>query len=102
MTYARDNSIDNDDASTKEVYEQRDRVKSLLDGLCNEYNPTKGEWIMSQTAPSALDAYLMACLARLADAGNVELIPEGLRGYLCSRRESDEWRMVMDGRSTLH
>jgi hypothetical protein len=51
--------------------------------------------------PTALDAHLLVFIARMMDKGRNDIIPAGLKQYAAELMESNEWKGVMQGRSTL-
>ncbi|KAL3955092.1 hypothetical protein ACCO45_010655 [Purpureocillium lilacinum] len=63
----------------------------------------KGEgktWIFGDR-PTILDAHAVAFAARLLDQQRFDLVLDAVKGYVEVVRDTDEWRKVTHGRSTL-
>ena len=57
-------------------------------------------WLFSLHQASALDAHLVTFIARLLDVGRSNLVPKRVLEYAKKAWEGEEWKGVMQGRST--
>lgn len=71
--------------------------RTLLEIYQDEGN--NGNWLLS--APTVLDAHVVAFLGRLLDMQRRDLVPDALREYTERIRGRVEWEEVMHGRSSI-
>ena len=65
-------------------------------------NGTEGPWLFGLAQPTALDAHLVAFIARMRDIGRGDaLIPERLGKYADAAMERKGWDETMQGRVTM-
>ncbi|KIW14509.1 hypothetical protein PV08_07293 [Exophiala spinifera] len=63
----------------------------------------KSKWIFGvEIGPTALDAHTVVFIARLIDAGHASLIGSDMLEYGTQHLESNAWRGIVDGNTTLH
>lgn len=62
--------------------------------------PQGSQWLFGLQSPSALDAHLIPFLVRLKDVGRQELVPSNLMEYVERCEGMEEWKDMMQGRST--
>jgi hypothetical protein len=58
-------------------------------------------WLLEGSTPTALDAHCVTYIARLAEAGNSNLIPARLQEYAKLAMARPEWQSVTEGKPTL-
>ena len=66
--------------------------------------PSRGEeaesWLFDLPHATALDVHLTVFIARMLDIGRGIIIPDKLRSYGERAMQTEEWKSVMQGRST--
>jgi hypothetical protein len=63
-----------------EVQKNKEKARNLLMELEKLLVPGAGPWLYSATVPTALDAHLVAFIARLRDLRKEDLVPQALIG----------------------
>jgi glutathione S-transferase len=79
-----------------------ERTRSFLSRVEQLLVPPSGPWLFGRAVPTALDAHLVAFLARLQDLERGELISPGMSAYRDAAMKTPEWRRVMNGRQTMY
>ena len=82
----------------EKMQKQSQELLEILAGLLKE---EQGPWLWGLTEPTALDAHLVAFIARLQDLGRGQVVPPGLKLYAESAKNGPEWKNVMQGRRTF-
>ena len=82
--------------------EMEEQAKTLMAKL-DRFKSTEGSsgWLFGLSNPTAIDAHLVVFIARMQDAGRLELIPEYFREYAERAKATPEWKEVMRGYQTM-
>ena len=78
------------------------KATSYLEEVSSLLRPDAGPWVFGQEKPTALDTHLVVMISRLQDVGRDAIIPEALKKYGEMAMSTQEWRDVMQGRSTMY
>ena len=84
-----DNSKTNEQNAQNLMLEFDSIIKESPTGLCFGFE-----------RPTALDAHLVVFIARMLDVGRDDLLPSSLTQYASKLMEGEEWKAVMQGRTT--
>ncbi|GJN81228.1 hypothetical protein PLIIFM63780_004760 [Purpureocillium lilacinum] len=85
------------------ILRAENQAHDLMSDLATLLEVHKGEgktWIFGDR-PTILDAHAVAFAARLLDQQRFDLVLDAVKGYVEVVRDTDEWRKVTHGRSTL-
>ncbi len=86
----RQNAAVNEQKAVDLMKEFNENIKAYPTGLCFGFEK-----------PTALDGHLVVFIARMLDIGRIDVIPTDLKQYATRLMAGDEWKGVMQGRSTL-
>ena len=78
--------------------EQSRRLMGTFEGLLQA---EAGPWLWGLSRPTALDAHLVAFIARLRDIGQGDNVPSDLSIYADTAMAGSEWNSTMQGRRTF-
>jgi glutathione S-transferase len=85
-------------AETERNERKTGELMASLETLVAEKDEPTG-WLFGDK-PTALDAHLVAFIARMVDVGRSNLIPEKLQQYAQWAMQGPEWIKMRDGRSS--
>ena len=86
--------------SREESQANEEYAKTLMLDFGRRLEASQSGWLLD-LGPTAIDAQLIAFIARMLDRKREDLIPENLRLYALASMKSDEWSSVMGDRNTL-
>lgn len=72
-----------------------------LGGIIGKHKSAGSRWIFGQQ-PTILDGYAAALGIRLLDNKRLELLPLSVQEYATAVQQSEEWKSVTHGRSTVY
>lgn len=82
------------------VHAMVEQTKLLMSSI-QDHLSSDGEWLFGLEQASALDAHLVPFIARMRDVGRYEIVPSSLQKYAEEAQKTEEWKTVMQGRSTV-